>query len=152
MEQEMGTRKQKKISRKSRTKDMRKRKRVESDQRFFTSKQKMQKGKEQRWACAHCGRKLFTYEGDHIQPHSEGGLTVSTNLELLCPNCHSMKTLYERGPDNYYARVHMAYTCNHKCVACEKFIGDPDYKMTHIPPSDPMAVCSACVKKVLSWS
>jgi len=51
----------------------------------------------QGWKCANCGRPLSArFHVDHIKPFSEGGSDSDSNLQALCPNCHSDKTEEER--------------------------------------------------------
>ncbi|MFJ8557354.1 HNH endonuclease [Streptomyces microflavus] len=48
--------------------------------------------------CAHC-REVFAADAldvDHIVPLSKGGLDVSSNLQLLCKQCHMNKTASDR--------------------------------------------------------
>jgi len=44
--------------------------------------------------CAICGEKLHPYNChvDHKRPLALGGSNSLRNLQLLCPNCHSLKT------------------------------------------------------------
>ncbi len=39
-----------------------------------------------------CGTSAKFCQGDHIEPHSEGGPTLPTNGEMLCGPCHRWKT------------------------------------------------------------
>jgi 5-methylcytosine-specific restriction endonuclease McrA len=54
-----------------------------------------------------------TWELDHIEPISAGGSNHVSNLQLLCPNCHALKTQYEnrhrlrRSP--YFMHTHEKY-------------------------------------------
>ena len=41
--------------------------------------------------CVRCGR-AGAVERDHRQNRSQGGLTVPSNLQCLCPTCHAWKT------------------------------------------------------------
>jgi 5-methylcytosine-specific restriction endonuclease McrA len=51
----------------------------------------------QKWSCKNCNKLLpATFEIDHIQPLSQGGKEVLSNLQALCPNCHREKTNPER--------------------------------------------------------
>lgn len=50
--------------------------------------------------CEACGWKPPTgraLDFDHVIPRSAGGGDESSNLRVLCPNCHRLKTLGERG-------------------------------------------------------
>jgi len=67
------------------------------NKRVFTQKQKQEVCALQNNKCACCHDELdpdntSSYEGDHIIPHSEGGLTEIANCEVLCEGCHQMKT------------------------------------------------------------
>lgn len=51
-------------------------------------------------SCESCGWKPPTIKAldvDHILPRSMGGTHHPSNLRTLCPNCHRLKTLAERG-------------------------------------------------------
>jgi len=51
----------------------------------------------QKWCCNTCNILLpNTYEIDHIVPHCLTGDDSFNNLQALCPNCHSQKTLKEQ--------------------------------------------------------
>lgn len=43
-------------------------------------------------ACAACGVLFPHLERDHILPRSKGGTNAPENIQLLCPNCHRLKT------------------------------------------------------------
>jgi 5-methylcytosine-specific restriction endonuclease McrA len=50
------------------------------------------------WKCAQCG--LFNtqhrfFDIDHILPRSKGGNGLRDNLQILCPNCHRIKTCHD---------------------------------------------------------
>lgn len=47
-----------------------------------------------KWKCDLNGKKLKAgqYEFDHIVEYSRGGQTTLDNLQLLCRNCHGIKT------------------------------------------------------------
>jgi 5-methylcytosine-specific restriction endonuclease McrA len=50
--------------------------------------------------CQSCGWKpplRAALDLDHIIPRSKGGSDDPTNLQTLCPNCHRLKTLRDRG-------------------------------------------------------
>ena len=52
---------------------------------------------EQKYKCAGCNEILPpTYEVDHIHPLFLGGSNHASNLQALCPGCHSKKTMGER--------------------------------------------------------
>jgi 5-methylcytosine-specific restriction endonuclease McrA len=47
------------------------------------------------WNCQGCKLRhgsIFFFEIDHIIPSSESGSNKPDNLQLLCPNCHKIKT------------------------------------------------------------
>ena len=51
----------------------------------------------QRWRCNHCRSHLpETAEMDHCIPLHAGGGNTLDNLQLLCPNCHALKTRSDR--------------------------------------------------------
>ena len=45
------------------------------------------------WRCQQCGH--FGKEVDHIVPKVEGGSDRADNLQTLCHECHSRKTMRE---------------------------------------------------------
>lgn len=50
----------------------------------------------QLWKCLLCSTLLpHTYQVDHIIPFAVGGIDNETNLQALCPNCHSQKSQSE---------------------------------------------------------
>ena len=54
----------------------------------------------QDYCCKRCGKKLDLFEADHIIKWSQGGQTETCNLQLLCPECHTEKTLLDSVKDN----------------------------------------------------
>ena len=71
--------------------------------RVFTREQKQQVLATQDNECACCHDLLepdntSLYEGDHIIPYSEGGKTTLDNCEILCLECHHIKT---QQPESY---------------------------------------------------
>ena len=46
-------------------------------------------------ACAAGGRVALATDVDHILPKAKGGTDVRTNLQPLCHECHSRKTMNE---------------------------------------------------------
>jgi predicted HNH restriction endonuclease len=51
----------------------------------------------QGWKCACCRKTLdFVFEVDHIVALCNGGEDVMTNLQVLCANCHAVKTYSDR--------------------------------------------------------
>jgi len=72
-------------------------------QREFTLQQKQFKYIEQGKRCVGynqkgCGHNdgimnITEMEGDHIDPHSEGGKSTTDNLQMLCKDCHKEKTI-----------------------------------------------------------
>lgn len=68
----------------------------------------------QKWCCNICNELLpNTYEVDHIVPHSINSDDSLTNLQALCPNCHSKKTLREQNRiykfKNYCRKIEVDY-------------------------------------------
>lgn len=49
--------------------------------------------------CQRCWRGAVVHR-DHRQNRSQGGLTLASNLHLLCPECHEWKT--DNGPDAWH--------------------------------------------------
>ncbi len=52
-----------------------------------------------RGACANCRLPLppQAYHVDHVVPWAVGGTNAVRNLQVLCPNCHAVKTACEQG-------------------------------------------------------
>ena len=52
----------------------------------------------QKGRCARCGKKLnpHAYHVDHKRPLALGGSNSIRNLQLLCPECHMLKTQEDR--------------------------------------------------------
>lgn len=51
---------------------------------------------KQKWKCKICFEILEArFEIDHIIPLSQGGQESKENLQALCSNCHSKKTMME---------------------------------------------------------
>ena len=76
---------------------------VRDTRRTFTREQKQQVLAVQNNECACCHDTLETdntssYEGDHITLYSEGGKTTIDNCEILCLECHHIKT---QQPESY---------------------------------------------------
>jgi len=46
--------------------------------------------------CAMCGRFLRIYEFDHVVPIALGGTSDVNNIQALCPECHRLKTKFDR--------------------------------------------------------
>jgi len=62
-------------------------------QRKFSVEQKRRQAELQMYTCPDCGQSfwrkpLSTVQAHHIIPFSFGGATESSNLVLLCPDCH----------------------------------------------------------------
>ena len=50
------------------------------------------------WECQACGKLLGRAEVDHIVPVMKGGQPFEpTNLQVLCPACHVLKTHLDLG-------------------------------------------------------
>ncbi len=81
--------------------------------RIFTKEQKQQVLGTQDNKCACCKDELdvdntSSYEGDHIIPYSEGGKTTLDNCEILCLECHHIKT---QNPESY-KKMRKVYSTN----------------------------------------
>lgn len=60
----------------------------------------------QKWHCAACKELLpSTYQIDHVIPFSISADDTITNLEALCPNCHSQKTQRENFRINRFKKL-----------------------------------------------
>jgi len=65
--------------------------------RVLTAADKKRIASKQNWKCKICNNLLPTrYHIDHIKEFSGGGSDRESNLQALCPNCHSEKTEQER--------------------------------------------------------
>lgn len=62
--------------------------------RAFTDPQKRRAYETQGGNCAHCGQDfdIGELEGDHKTPWVKGGKSIQENLEMLCGDCHDVKT------------------------------------------------------------
>ncbi|PVZ89992.1 HNH endonuclease [Serratia sp. S1B] len=47
------------------------------------------------WTCCQCGRVTMDLECDHIINKAQGGTDDMNNLQSLCKDCHSKKTIKE---------------------------------------------------------
>jgi hypothetical protein len=64
--------------------------------RAVTESMKKIVASRQEWKCKSCNHILdHTYQIDHIKRLQFGGTNDLTNLQALCPNCHSSKTVTE---------------------------------------------------------
>jgi hypothetical protein len=87
--------------------------------RVFTKEQKQQVLGTQDNKCACCNDELdvdntSSYEGDHIILYSDGGKTTLDNCEILCLECHHIKT---QQPESYKK---MRKVCSTNAVAKKK--------------------------------
>ena len=65
--------------------------------RLLSSADKKRIAARQKYRCAKCHTTFGTvYHVDHITRFSDGGSDRDSNLQALCPNCHSEKTENER--------------------------------------------------------
>lgn len=65
--------------------------------RTLTSADKKYVASLQEWKCAWCKQSLpARFEVDHIVQFADGGSDEVSNLQALCPNCHSDKTEHDR--------------------------------------------------------
>lgn len=62
--------------------------------------------------CANCGSSGCRLELDHRVPHAEGGTDRMSNLQLLCQDCHDVKSKAEanRGKARRAARRRLPLT------------------------------------------
>ena len=60
---------------------------------------KMTGDKEGPWACNSCSESFkypWLVDLDHITPVKDGGTNCLSNFQILCPNCHRVKTHQEQ--------------------------------------------------------
>ncbi len=62
--------------------------------RIFSPIQKVTQYRKQNGICNRCKKhfKIENMEADHIKPWVDGGKTVLDNCQMLCENCHNLKT------------------------------------------------------------
>ena len=74
--------------------------------RTWTPDQKRVAAASVGWRCQHCNQILnAAFECDHRIPLEQGGADdIRTNCDVLCSNCHSLKTQQERMERNRKAR------------------------------------------------
>tara|TARA_R110000824_G_scaffold92912_1_gene225051 strand:+ start:426 stop:2171 length:1746 start_codon:yes stop_codon:yes gene_type:complete len=67
---------------------------LKDSKRTFNDKQKRQAWVNADFKCQECNKKVTMAEAraDHILPHSKGGKTDSTNLQILCEDCNESKS------------------------------------------------------------
>lgn len=68
--------------------------RLKDSKRTFNDKQKRQAWVNADFKCQECSKKVTMAEAraDHILPHSKGGNTDSSNLQILCEDCNESKS------------------------------------------------------------
>ena len=68
--------------------------RLKDSKRTFNDKQKRQAWVNADFKCQECSKKVTMAEAraDHILPHSKGGKTDSSNLQILCEDCNESKS------------------------------------------------------------
>ena len=68
--------------------------RLKDSKRTFNDKQKRQAWVNADFKCQECDKKVTMAEAraDHILPHSKGGKTDSSNLQILCEDCNESKS------------------------------------------------------------
>ena len=68
--------------------------RLKDSKRTFNDKQKRQAWVNADFKCQECKKKVTMAEAraDHILPHSKGGKTDSSNLQILCEDCNESKS------------------------------------------------------------
>jgi hypothetical protein len=68
----------------------------EASRRQITGLQRQVLACRQKWACALCHSLLpAVFHVDHVKPLAHGGPHTVNNLQVLCPNCHAMKSALE---------------------------------------------------------
>jgi hypothetical protein len=68
----------------------------EPSRRQITGLQRQVLACRQKWACALCHSLLpAVFHVDHVKPLAHGGLHTINNLQVLCPNCHAIKSALE---------------------------------------------------------
>lgn len=88
---------------------------MEKEKRNVSAYTKKQVAASQGWKCARCKELLdATFETDHITPLHQGGSNDITNLQSLCPNCHSIKTMEERAENVLPPTLHYFF-----CSKCK---------------------------------
>ena len=67
---------------------------LKDSKRTFNDKQKRQAWVNADFKCEECSKKVTMAEAraDHILPHSKGGNTDSSNLQILCEDCNESKS------------------------------------------------------------
>lgn len=68
---------------------------IMNDKRLFSKEMIDEKLKEQQGVCALCCQKItikHKYEGDHINPWTNGGKTEKENLQVVHQRCHRIKS------------------------------------------------------------
>ncbi len=70
------------------------------------------------WTCKHCSLSSDNYmffDIDHILPKSRSGHNKKSNLQVLCPNCHRLKTISDFH-QKHYNKILCAITTPSKAV------------------------------------
>jgi hypothetical protein len=68
---------------------------IMSDKRYFSKEMIEQRLKDQLGICPLCSEKITEkqkYEGDHINPWTNGGKTEKENLQVVHQRCHKLKS------------------------------------------------------------
>lgn len=76
--------------------------------------------------CAKCGIYRWSLDKDHIIPKSKGGSDDPDNIQYLCQNCHSDKTIEDRK-----GRIASQEERNCQSLRMKEKFKDPEYRERH---------------------
>jgi 5-methylcytosine-specific restriction endonuclease McrA len=68
---------------------------IMNDKRYFSKEMIEERLKDQQGICPFCSEKITEkqkYEGDHINPWTNGGKTEKENLQVVHQRCHKLKS------------------------------------------------------------
>lgn len=107
--------------------------------RLANKKQKSTLLEFQEFKCANCNNFLEDYECDHIVPFSIGGSTEILNLQLLCKECHKLKT--KKDMQSTKTKLNLTNIFKERTISnfrylqkqvCKKLLDNPDLKSIFI--------------------